>query len=229
MPYKGCNFMFRLLAVLFLTISQCAYSGVQIDGTRVIYNEKSNQVDLGINNSDDHPYLIQAWASKDINGHQVDQTFIMTPPLFRLEPKSTNSVHIVYTGKELPKDRESLFWMNIKSIPATDPNAKNKLTINVKSVIKLLFRPEGLSGNSFDSEGQITFEHELGKVFAINNSPYYITLSELSIDNKNVNDPPMIPPKSKIVIPGSFISVQNIKWKAINDLGGISKEFHQGS
>ncbi|MDI5829406.1 fimbria/pilus periplasmic chaperone, partial [Salmonella enterica subsp. enterica serovar Kentucky] len=36
------------------------------------------------------------------------------------EPKSENTLRIIYAGQPLPGDRESLFWMNVKAIPSVD-------------------------------------------------------------------------------------------------------------
>lgn len=65
----------------------------------------------------------------------------MTPPLFVSEAKSENTLRIIYAGAPLPKDRESLFWMNVKAIPSVNKNSlegKNVLQLAILSRIKLL-------------------------------------------------------------------------------------------
>ncbi len=54
----------------------------------------------------------------------VKAPFLITPPLFRLDAKQENVLRIIRTGGNLPADRESLFWLNIKSIPSSARNER---------------------------------------------------------------------------------------------------------
>ncbi|MCC3264159.1 fimbria/pilus periplasmic chaperone, partial [Paenibacillus polymyxa] len=78
--------------------------------------------------------------------------FIITPPLFKLSPTKNNVLRIVNTSDALPQDRESVYWVNVKSIPARSEDAENKnvLQIAVRTRLKLFYRPAGLKGNSMD-------------------------------------------------------------------------------
>lgn len=69
---------------------------------------------------------------------------MVTPPLFRLGAGQENNLRILRTGGNLPEDRESLYWMNIKSIPSTTEKQDNvnTLQIAVKTRIKLIYRPQ---------------------------------------------------------------------------------------
>lgn len=67
--------------------------------------------------------------------------FVVTPPLFVMKPQKENTLRIMYVGpNNLPADRESLYWVNVKAIPsaAKDTKGKNTLQIAVLSRIKLL-------------------------------------------------------------------------------------------
>lgn len=47
-----------------------------------------------------------------------------------------NVLRIIRTGGNLPEDRESLYWLDIKSIPSSNPDNKhNTLMLAVKSGI----------------------------------------------------------------------------------------------
>ncbi len=57
---------------------------------------------------------------------------------------SENTLRIIYTGPPLAADRESLFWMNVKTIPSVDKNAlngRNVLQLAILSRMKLFLRP----------------------------------------------------------------------------------------
>lgn len=70
--------------------------------------------------------------------------FIITPPLYRLDKDQQNVERIVLAGA-LPQDKESLYWLNIKAIPAAS-RKDNTLQIAVKTRIKLIYRPAALKG-----------------------------------------------------------------------------------
>jgi len=57
-----------------------AQAGVEIGGTRVVYDGKMKQATIGINNPDDKPYLIQSWVNKRANSDDAGEMFVTTPP-----------------------------------------------------------------------------------------------------------------------------------------------------
>jgi len=59
---------------------------------------------------------VQSWV--DSGGkNRAKAPFLITPPLFRLDAKEDNVLRVVRTGGNLPGDRESLYWLNIKPFP----------------------------------------------------------------------------------------------------------------
>lgn len=56
-------------------------------------------------------------------------------------------IRLIFTGKGLPKDRESLFLFNILEIPSINSDNENHLQIAVKSKLKLFYRTSELSRN----------------------------------------------------------------------------------
>lgn len=82
--------------------------GVGLAATRLVYSEGEEQISLGVRNtSPDVPYLIQSWVMTPDNKKSAD--FIITPPLFVLNPANENLLRIMYIGAPLAKDRETLF------------------------------------------------------------------------------------------------------------------------
>jgi len=77
--------------------------------------------------------------------------FLITPPLFRLDAKEDNVLRVVRTGGNLPGDRESLYWLNIKAIPSSKHvEGMNTLQIAINTRIKLLYRPSSIQGKPED-------------------------------------------------------------------------------
>jgi P pilus assembly chaperone PapD len=78
-----------------------------------------------------------------------DSFFMVTPPLFRLEGKQTNTVRVfpnAYISKA-PQDREKLIHFNVMSIPPTSDSEADKTSCSspfatecASSIVHALFR-----------------------------------------------------------------------------------------
>ena len=208
------------LSLLFLSCSGIA--GVEIGGNRVIYDAGAKQASISVSNPDDRPYLIQSWVDKSPDAGEGDETFITTPPLFRLEPHSQNSVRIVYTGKSLPADRESMMWLSIKSVPSTERDDANRLFITVKTVMKLFYRPQGLKGDPASAYEKLNFSRRGEHIYVSNPTPYHISLYELIIGDFHVKTPPTLAPykEQSVAVPKGMAN--SVSWRAISDFGGVT-------
>ena len=102
-----------------------------VGGTRVIFNGEKRSLNQR-RQPGQRTLFNSVWLDNQQSG--VDKiAFIITPPLFRLDGHQENMLRIVRVGDDLPKDKESLYWMNIKSIPSTEHTGKsNTLQIAVK-------------------------------------------------------------------------------------------------
>ncbi|WP_159225556.1 fimbria/pilus periplasmic chaperone, partial [Klebsiella pneumoniae] len=84
-----------------------------------VYDGDKKEASASIRNTEKSGvYLVQSWVDNGERGGKAP--FIVTPPLFRINPGEENMLRIIRTGGNLPPDRESVFWINVKSIPATD-------------------------------------------------------------------------------------------------------------
>lgn len=57
------------------------------------------------------------WWPQIIKKKSAD--FIITPPLFVLNPANENLLRIMYIGAPLAKDRETLFFTSVRAVPST--------------------------------------------------------------------------------------------------------------
>ncbi len=86
-----------ILFLLFSLITASQAAGISVGGTRFVYDDNLREISIPIMNTDkEKPYLIQSWVS----AYQGDEKtpFIATPPLFRIEPDSSGTARISYTG-----------------------------------------------------------------------------------------------------------------------------------
>ncbi|PHM26292.1 P pilus assembly chaperone PapD [Xenorhabdus ehlersii] len=200
-----------------------SWAGVTIGGTRVIYKGNKKETSISVKNADEsRPYLIQSFISTDSKGEKAP--FIVTPPLFRLDAGKESILRIVRIGGNLPEDRESVFYLNVKSIPAIQENEQNTLLIAVKTRIKLFYRPEGIEGDSEEAYKTLTFCRIGHQLEVRNPSNYYVTIGQLKVAGKTLTGTDMIAPQgvAYFVLPSESSGL--VSWNSINSHGGISKE-----
>ena len=107
------------LPLMLLTISLGCNAAVQPDRTRIVFNANDKATSLRIENqSDKLPYLAYSWIENE-KGEKSDALLVALPPIQRLEPKATSQVRVVKQASttQLPGDRETLFFYNMREIP----------------------------------------------------------------------------------------------------------------
>lgn len=213
--------------VIILMTAFNTQAGIVINGTRVIYSATRKEAAISISNEKNSGiYLVQSWVGSDKEGKKTP--FIVTPPLFRINPGEENILRIINTSNTLPEDRESVFWLNVKSIPATSDStpAANRLQVVVKSRLKLFYRPVSLTGQQNAAWKQLSIQRRSDRLVIRNPTSWYVTLYTLKVNGLDIPAPDMIPPKSSVSIHFSAPSVANVTWQAINDYGGITPQEH---
>jgi len=212
------------MIVLFTTslLSIAAQAGIVMGGTRVVFREGKKEATLTVTNEDkDTPYLVQSWVENSDNS-KAAVPFIVTPPLFRLDAEKENILRINYNGSPLPKDRESVFWLNVKSIAPSSRDENNQLQINIKSKFKLFYRPSGLTGSPSDAWRQLTFRREGHQLTGHNPTPYFVSFYRLSVGGHEIEQPGMIGPGEDRH--WTTAGTGPVTWSAINDFGGTTPE-----
>jgi fimbrial chaperone protein len=126
-------------------LSASAHAGVALGATRVIYPAGQKQVQLAVTNNDDNStWLIQSWVE---NADGSETAGLLSLPAVCHAGQKENTLRIIdATNNQLPQDRESLFWMNVKAIPSMDKSklSDNTLQLAIISRIKLYYRPAKL-------------------------------------------------------------------------------------
>lgn len=202
-------------------------AGVQIGRTRIIYDASKKEVALPlINKEKDLPWLIQSWI--DTGDGKTRGPFIITPPLFRLDPQKEQSLRITWSGKALPTDRESLFYMNIRTIPAMakDEDDKNVLRLIYKTRLKLFWRPKGLHDTPIDTCKNLRFIRRDNQLLITNDGDYYSVFDSLKVGGKSVENIELVAPKSTTQSPlPDTVEGSNVIWRCISDYGNATNEF----
>ncbi|MGP9079569.1 fimbrial biogenesis chaperone [Yersinia pseudotuberculosis] len=182
--------------LLLTSVSLSVQASVVMTGTRIIYPEGSREKVLQLSNKDDHPNLVQLWMDDGNNQSspsKSDVPFALTPQIFRMEANSGQVVRLTYIARNLPKNRESVFYLNFLQIPALKADTlgekisvsrDNKLVLIVNNRLKVFFRPAALKEN-IDTLGEkisVTLDTTTGNKIKVHNpTGYYISLRDAKI------------------------------------------------
>lgn len=224
------NSPFLLLTSVFtLTISviSAANAAVTLDRTRIIFDGNQSSINITIRNDNPElPYLAQSWLENALEQKLETGPIIATPPIQRMEPKSTSLVRLSTAPDiaKLPQDRESLFYYNLREIPPKSSEA-GVLQIALQSRVKLFYRPESIVAQSkTDWTKYITLTATSSGYTLDNPTPFYLTVIGIGNSQKQSEesdfDAVMIPPKSNQLIKSSKFSTPYLTY--INDYGGKS-------
>ena len=218
-------------ALVMLGLQALAGASVMLSGTRVVLNEKDRETSLPMKNEGTSPYVVQAWVDAGEGNNKTP--LIVTPPLSRLDPGKENLLRIMRVGGELPKDRESAFWLNVKEIPEKTQE-ENVLQIAVRTRIKLFYRPAALSGQPADARMQLRWSvaagaPDQGVVLKIRNpTVYHVTFTGLTVNaGQQVIRAVMVAPLAESSFPLDAMKTPQpieVRFTTINDYGGETPE-----
>ncbi|EOI3548184.1 molecular chaperone [Cronobacter dublinensis] len=211
-----------LFFILLMNINSGIAGGIVVGGTRVIYEGSKKEASLDVkNNSATSPFLLQSWV--DTGDGKTRGPFMVTPPLFRIEPNEDHELRIAKTDN-LPEDRESLFYVNIRAIPPSSPDAVNTLKLVVKTRIKLFYRPHELIPDAATAYKQLAFHLAAGQLVVENPTPFYMVFDNLTLGTTRIKSADMLAPfaSQRFALPATETG-RGVSWRVINDYGGVTK------
>jgi len=181
-----------LVAIISLATAQQAISAVALDRTRIIYDGGQKTISINISNQNKElPFLAQSWLENE-QGEKIKGPIMSLPPIQRVEPgaKSMIKLQTLPDVRNLPQDRESVYYFNLREIPPRSDKA-NVLQIALQTRVKLFYRPEAIrpKTNVDDVFEKITLTRQ-GEAYQINNdTPYYFTVINASSSKTTEGNP----------------------------------------
>ena len=230
---KSCIYVF----LIFIAFSGEVQSSITLNADRLIYNEKDGDATVTIHSNEDRAYLVQSWLDAGDSIKTVELPFVVTPPLFRLAPKSDNVIRVVYLGTGLPADRESLFWLDVKGVPGLnekESKAENRMVLAINNRIKFFFRPAAIKGEPGEAVKNLEWAANGNRISVKNNSPFNLVLNRILVDRESI--PVSVVDNNTVIAPFSGKSYQlkhvpaigsTVEWEMVNDFGVTSEAFTQ--
>jgi len=225
-----------LISLLIIVFPSSA--SVVMTNTRVIYPSDAKERSVQLKNNDSFPNVVQVWT--DINNSEstpenADGPFLALPAVFRIEPNRGQLFRLIYSGGELPKDRESLFYLNFLQIPplSKDNAGENQMLVMLKNRVKIFYRPVEIKSNPENIGREISFnvkQINAGVEVDVNNkSPFYASFVDVKLisGNQELKIPvDMVEPKENKLVKvhnQQFVSIQpmKVKFTIVNDFGGF--------
>lgn len=226
------------LGFVFALQAGFANGSVTMTGTRVIYDGRSSGESLQFTNQGSSPSVMQVWVDsgdEQSTPKTADAPFIVTPPVFRIEPTAGQTIRLLYMGMELPQDRESVFYLNTLEIPSINATYAhhNQMLVMLRNRIKIFYRPASIEGSSQKEIERLSFRISGNgvntRIAANNASSYHVSLASGSLScgsHVATFSPTMISPYSEMAwsvkglcpVDGSPI---HAKVQYVNDYGAV--------
>ncbi|EEZ39037.1 fimbrial chaperone [Photobacterium damselae] len=217
------------LLLALCTFSQSASAAFVLNGTRYIYDEGRKNISFEITNQSKETYGGQVWI-QNTSLPKSEVAFVPIPSFFKVDGKQTQVVRIMKITDKLPKDKESLFWLNVQEIPPINKDQNNIMVIAVNTQVKLIYRPTLLIKGRENAEAKMTLK-KVGDSYALNNpTPYYFAVTALKVNGKAIklsttlgNELGMIAPQSSILLKGiKLMPSSKVEIEAIDDYGAVN-------
>jgi fimbrial chaperone protein len=213
------------LAIAGAWLAGTAHASIVPDRTRVIFNEGEPSAVVTLANNSASPYLVQSWI-EDPHGQRIASPLMAVPPLQRIEPNERTVLRIArLPGGDLPADRESVFYLNVREIPPKT-DAQNALQIALHTQMKLFWRPKGVQparGEDPTLPMTVRVDKAAHRLVFDNPTPYHVTIVGLKTGANATPlsfDPVMVNPMSTAHAPFGDAAPASLFVTHVDDYGG---------
>jgi P pilus assembly chaperone PapD len=209
--------------------------GVGTDRTRYIYPEGEHQTGVTLIQHAHSKYLVQAWVPEldEKTGDIRDgkPPFFLKQPLVKTVPGGSYGFQVVQTAPVKVSDRESVYLLSFKFIPAevkaAVPHTSRANVVMIYNV-KLFYRPKALKdGRVAQASQALTFSRQGDVLRVTNPTPYWITFYSLDIGSAALPVDTlrrMVPPFDAVdyALPGG-VTGSKATWRIIDEEGHLTK------
>lgn len=229
-------------ALACLLVSAPVEAGVRLGGTRMIYETDKPEATLSVQNTGGMPVLVQAWITPGDNEARAEDAsvpFVMTPPVFRLEPQGSQAIRVKHLAPGQVTGREQVYWLNVYEIPgrARSHGEVNRLEIATRTRIKLFVRPADIKEPVAASADRLAWRLRRdaagdAELVVDNPTPYHVNFGEVGLTDGDRRMPrsggdgrggmvgPYASQHFKVPLSGTHIA-RRAYAKVINDHGGM--------
>lgn len=214
-------------ALALLVLSHQAMAAFVLTGTRFIYDEGARNISVIVDNEAETTYGGQVWIDNTVQS--ADSVYMVpAPSFFRIGAQETQVVRLMNVNPDLPKDRESLFWLSVMEVPPMPEGEGSQLAFAMNTKVKLIYRPTAIKSARQGAEKAVELERRAGRVVIKNPTPYYFAITTIRHNGKPiritgdlVNQLGAFKPFSEVdVTQMNLPSAGALTFEALNDWGG---------
>ncbi|MDI7660055.1 fimbrial chaperone [Cronobacter universalis] len=220
------KFFISASLLLFTASSHAAFV---LNSTRYVFDEKRENISVQVDNQSTQEYGGQIWIeNQDQNDKNV--YFVPSPTFFKVADQHKQILRILKINDALPKDKESLFWINIQEIPKAPKEGMNALSIALHTQVKMFYRPDALKEKREGAEQNIKMISSDGNTILWNDTPYYFAIISVKQNGTPVKMSGDIKDKLSVFAPGDKVSLgqlitgTSLSIVAFDDYG-VDKEY----
>ena len=225
--YRSCSVFSKALALIAPLLVFQAQAVVNVDKTRLIFNEGEISQTLNLKNGQENPVIVQIWSDEGdmMLSPDISKTpLIALPPVVKMYPGELRSVRIMLTSKaQLAPDKESLYWLNIYQIPAlakSSEKAERKVVLPLRIRLKIFIRPAGVAAPRAEEVQKLRFVAQGNSLKIENPQPWFMNM-RLRVGDKLRVDDVVVAPQSQQLIPltESLAPGEKVSFEVLNDNG----------
>lgn len=220
------KFFISASLLLFTASSHAAFV---LNSTRYVFDEKRDNISVQVDNQSTQEYGGQIWIeNQDQNDKNV--YFVPSPTFFKVADQHKQILRILKINDVLPRDKESLFWINIQEIPKAPKDGMNALSIALHTQVKMFYRPEALKEKRENAEQNIKMISSEGNTVLWNDTPYYFAIISVKQNGTPIKVSDDIKDKLSVFAPGDKVSLgksissNSLSIVAFDDYG-VDKEY----
>ncbi|MGR5241675.1 fimbria/pilus periplasmic chaperone [Photobacterium damselae] len=207
-----------LTAALFSLLSvNSAFAALSLDATRYIYKGDQQFVSTVVSNQSKRDFGAQVWVDNIVE-KDTRPTFIATPSFFKVKGDGRQVFRIMKVSDHMPKDKESIYWLNLQEVP---PKKKGSgITMAIRTKVKMIYRPKAIVEGRKDAERNITVSHLPGEQWLVNSTPYIFAIeSVIDSHDKAIKFNKKDSEKLAMFMPGDRVSVTGYSVKSVKAVG----------
>ena len=203
-----------IVFTLFSAVKASAELPIEIQSTRVVFNEGEPSAFVAVRNKSSIPYLIAVDITQYCGEGKTcagTEDFMTAPSFKVISPGQAFSFRIVKLAENLPQDKESLYLVHFRLLPSeADLSDKDietiRVTVAMAGSLKLFWRPQTLAKTAgvLKVRDMLSARCVNNRLEIMNRSAYWGTFGSLAVSGKTLLQEgplPMVAPFSSVLFP----------------------------
>lgn len=225
---------FHVRIMLLFIVNWCFFSsvyasGVQVNKTRIVFNEgevKSSVIVSHVANASDEvlsskSFVIETSVYDTLLQDDLSEKLYSIPNVFTLKDSQSTIVNIIPIGNDIKSEVELLYYLGVSVYSLEEDGGVSR------SFYKILFRQASLKNKPANNDSLLVFNKQKNVLHIRNPTPYFVAIGNFYVDGEAINEPITLPPLSEMKLPiDQSENIQIIKWNAIDDYGGVTPFYH---